>query len=37
MIAETSVNTTVSQTELRNAGSVNARVKLSKPTNWVPT
>ena len=37
MIAETSVNTTVSQTELMNAGSENARVKLAKPMNWVPT
>ena len=36
MIAETIVNTSVSQIELRNAGSENAWVKLSKPTNWVP-
>jgi hypothetical protein len=37
MIAETNVNTTVSQTELMNAGSEKARVKLAKPMNWVPT
>ncbi len=37
MIAETMVNTRVSQTEFLKAGSVKARTKLSKPTKSVPT